>query len=84
MPAIYSLWIVGRNGGLLYSRVRTAARAGHAEARSAFHCHLLETLPHPRLLSSLPWLVPPCAKPQDFLQLPPIEFNDKLRLASSW
>lgn len=40
MPAIYSLWIVGRNGGLLYSR--------------------------------------------DFLQLPGIDFNDKLRLASSW
>ncbi|KAI3426462.1 hypothetical protein D9Q98_008829 [Chlorella vulgaris] len=40
MPAMYSLWIVGRNGGLLYSR--------------------------------------------DFLPLPPIEFNDKLRLASSW
>ncbi|EFN56460.1 hypothetical protein CHLNCDRAFT_51950 [Chlorella variabilis] len=40
MPAMYSLWIVGRNGGLLYSR--------------------------------------------DFWQLPPIEFNDKLRLASSW
>lgn len=26
-----------------------------------------------------------CApSPQDFLQLPPIDFNDKLRLASSW
>jgi hypothetical protein len=22
MPGIYSLWIVGRNGGLLYSKVR--------------------------------------------------------------
>lgn len=40
MPALYSLCIVGRNGGLLYSR--------------------------------------------DFVQMPPIEFNDKLRLASSW
>eukprot|EP00887_Chlorella_sp_A99_P007437 scaffold2.g7437.t1 len=40
MPAIYSLWIVGRNGGLVYSR--------------------------------------------DFLPVPALEFNDKLRLASSW
>ena len=40
-PAIYSLWIVGRNGGLLYNKDITPAAA-------------------------------------------PIDFNDKLRLASSW
>ncbi|KAG7670994.1 hypothetical protein Ndes2526B_g01239 [Nannochloris sp. 'desiccata'] len=40
MSKIYSLWIVGRNGGLLYNR--------------------------------------------DFVQMPPVDFNDKLRLASSW
>lgn len=63
MPAMYSLWIVGRNGGLLYSRVR---------AIRFWPSHL------PPCLTHSPERV------QDFLPLPPIEFNDKLRLASSW
>lgn len=33
MPAIYSLWIVGRNGGLLYSRVSRWQGALHMPAQ---------------------------------------------------
>ena len=46
-PIIYSLWIVGRNGGLLYSK--------------EIHISQLHEERHPT-----------------------IDFNDKLRLASSW
>ena len=62
---MFSLWIVGRNGGLLYSKARTTP-----------------TLLLPHLLRHS--LTAPHCQPQDFKALPPIEFNDKLRLASSW
>lgn len=73
MPAIYSLWIVGRNGGLVYSRVRPLK-------------------PHRGLLKSAESapehgpdvLLVPVGCVQEFLTLPGIDFNDKLRLASSW
>lgn len=68
MPAreIFSLWIVGRNGGLLYSKVRGIFMKQTA-ARWQLSCS------------------PPLAHAvQDFVQLPPIDFNEKLRLASSW
>lgn len=70
MPAIYSLWIVGRNGGLLYSRVRRWLPARRRKSMPGCSATSL-------LTSSSPVL-------QDFLQLPAIDFNDKLRLASSW
>lgn len=59
---MYSLWIVGRNGGLLYSRVSTISRCLSPASTHSWPSRIV----------------------QDFWQLPPIEFNDKLRLASSW
>ena len=71
MPAIYSLWIVGRTGGLLYSRVGDEGMG--TVLVLLWDCRV----------SSPPCRHTHCAM-QDFLPLPPIEFNDKLRLASSW
>ena len=85
MPAIYSLWIVGRNGGLLYSRVSPppARSCPHTCPcpRCCFACTGLDTgcTAHPPAPSHLD-----PSSLQDFVTLPPIEFNDKLRLASSW
>lgn len=51
MPAIYSLWLVGRNGGLLYSRVSSPRSVNH---RLQTHpppwlryCGCIEHLPFP-------------------------------------
>lgn len=66
MPGIYSLWIVGRNGGLLYNRVRLVISLRPVSATGfLLDCRAAYAT-------------------QDFLQLPGLDFNDKLRLASSW
>ena len=74
MREIYALWIVGRNGGLLYSRVSSPVCLKLPSGCAVRPCGHLSSLFG--LARALP--------PQDFVQLPPVDFNDKLRLASSW
>jgi len=55
MPGLYSLWIVGRNGGLLYSRVRVSSHLVYYTLHDK--CPSKCTIFHPIILVPAPSLL---------------------------
>lgn len=84
MPAIFSLWIVSRNGGLVYSRVGALRARMPVAAVPALAWLASAAFPPARRRTPPAARRTPTARLQDFLPVPALEFNDKLRLASSW